>query len=228
MAKVTAESIMKLTFGGSAWDGQEIWSIGIHLGMVDGSSTETAFNDFDLSAAVGAWISNMNIATAPSQSQSVSFDEVRLARFGTGIDGKQIGDSRVVFNNVNNTGLDSSQYLPQGSVVVTTNSDLLRGKTSKGRFFLPPGYYALQNDGYIYPDVITTTVEQVSGFLNDLAEIATDADPDLRLVNYSPFKSVLEPASLNPIEYFTIGNVVDTQRRRRNGLNERYTRGDLA
>lgn len=226
MARVDAQGIMKLTFGGSAWDGQEIWSIGIHLGMVDGSSVETAFNDFDLSAAVGAWIGNMNIATAPSQSESVSFDEVRLAQFSTGPVASQIGDSRVIFNSVNNDGLDFRPYIPQGSLVVTTNSDVLRGKTSKGRFYLPPGYYDVQSDGYIPSTTITSTAEQVSGFLNDLADVALSADPDLRLVNYSGY-TAQEAASLNPITHFTIGNVVDTQRRRRNGLQERYTRGDL-
>lgn len=227
MARVDAQGIMKLTFGGSAWDGQEIWSIGIHLGMVDGSSVETAFQDFDISAAVGAWIGNMNVETDPSQSTSVSFDEVRLAQFSTGPLGEQIGDSRVIFNTVNNDGLDFRSYIPQGSLVVTTNSDLLRGKTSKGRFYLPPGYYEVQDDGYIPSTVIQSTAAQVSGFLNALADIATDADPDLRIVNYSGYTPA-EAASLNPITYFTIGNVVDTQRRRRNGLQERYTRGSLA
>lgn len=226
MPRVDAQGIMKLTFGGAAWDGQEIWSIGVHLGMVDGSSVETAFEDFDLVAAAAAFGVNMNVSTAPSLSSSVSFDEVRLAQFSTGPTGSQIGDSRVHFNAINNVGQDSGQYLPQGSLVVTTNSDLLRGKTSKGRFYLPPGYYAIQPDGYIVPEVIDTTIEQVSNFLNDLADVALSADPDLRIVNYSGY-TAQEPASLNPIVFFTIGNVVDTQRRRRNGLNERYTRGDL-
>lgn len=227
MTRVNAQGIMKLTLGGSAWDMQEIWSIGIHLGMVDGSSVETAFEDLDLDGVIGAWITTMNIAGAPSQSQSVSFDEVRLAKFSTGNSGAQIGESRVAFNSVNNGGIDTTKYLPQGSIVVTTNSDILRGKTSKGRFYLPPGYGMPANDGYVPSDTVLSTVGQVNSFLNELADVVSNADPDLRIVNYSAY-TPQEPASLNPVTFFTIGNVVDTQRRRRNGLQERYTRGDLA
>ena len=227
MPRVETQEVMKITFGGSAWDQQELWSLGIHLAMVDGGPIGTAFDDFDLGAAIGAWTSNMNVADVPSQSSSVSFDEVRLALFDTSNFTEQIGDSRVAFNTVNNAGIDTRPYLPQGSLSVTTNSDVLRGKTSKGRFYLPPGWYEIQPDGYVDPDVMVTTINQVAGFLDDLGDVAEAANSNLRLVNFSGYTTI-DNATANEIIYFTLGNVVDTQRRRRNGLNERYSRGDLA
>lgn len=226
MPIVNTTEYLKLTFGGSAWDGQEIWSIGVHLAMVDGSSVETALADFDLNAAIGAWIGNMNVAGVPSQGAAVKFEEVRLARFTAQNAGGQVGDSRVAFNSVNVDGLDFDPYIPQHSIVVTLNSDLLRGKTSKGRFYLPPGYGTPDGNGYIPESVIQSTADQVFGFLNDLADVASSADPDLRIVNFSP-RTLDTSAISNAVTYFTIGNVVDTQRRRRNGLQERYTRSSL-
>src|ERR1051325_3573231 len=118
MPIVTTTEYMKLTFGGSAWDGQEIWSIGLNLAMVDGSSVETAFNDFDLVAAAASFGANMNVQAGASLSAAVSFDEVRLARFTAQNAGGQIGDSRVHFNAINNVGQDFTPYIPQHSVVV--------------------------------------------------------------------------------------------------------------
>ncbi len=216
---------LKLTLGGSAWGGQEIWSIGIHLAMTDGTSVEQALADFNLQGAIAAFSSNMMIDTAPSLSSAVQFSEVRIARFN--IRGQQQGDSRVAFVSGNPYGFDTAKYLPQHSVVVTLNSDLLRGKTSKGRFYLPAGYGLPDEDGYIATNTVVSTANQALGFLNDLADVATDADPDLRIANVSGYTPTFSGAS-NEVISISVGNVVDTQRRRRNGLNERYQSGDLA
>lgn len=216
---------LKVTYGGSAWDEQEIWSIGLHLAMVDGTSVEQALADFDLAAAAAAFATTMNTAEQPTLSSGVTFNEVRVARFN--IRGKQQGDSRVFFPAAPVTGNDTRPYIPQHSVVVTLLSDQLRGKTSKGRFYLPAGYGLPEDDGYLSDASVGLLKLQVSNFLNELSDVVTDTDPDLRIANVSGYTPTFEGAS-NPVVAFSIGNVVDTQRRRRNGLKERYNRGDLA
>lgn len=225
MPVVTTTDVLKVTFGGTAWTDQEIWSIGMHLGMEDGSTVATAFEDLDLAALHTAFVTNLMVEGYPSLATSVLFGEVRLGLYNQY--GQLVGDSRNYFGPSYGSGLDDSSYIPQHSVVVSLLSDLPRGKTAKGRFYLPAGFGLPDADGYISNTDRANVITQVEAFLNAVSDVATSADPDLRIVNFSAGTALVD-AILNPVVSFRIGNVVDTQRRRRNGLRERYAGADLA
>lgn len=225
MPIVTATDVLKVTFGFGAWNGNEIASFGVHFGNADGSSVASLLDTFPLDGAFNALVNNLVLGTYPGLSASVYPTEVRVALLNNR--GQQQGASRIYAPTIVPTGEDTSKYIPQHSVVVTTVSDVRSGPTSKGRFYLPPGFGLPVNNGKIPAADIDTVADKVQAFGDDLEVLAVGVSSNLHLVNFSAY-TPQRAGSLNRVIQMRVGNVVDTQRRRRNGLQEEYTRRDLA
>jgi hypothetical protein len=105
---------------------------------------------------------------------------------------------------------------------VTLCSDRPRGKASKGRMYLPGTAVSIENTGRIP----TADRNNMSGLLQTFFQTFFD--------NFeNPGALILAAKGTGPIpgltaqndyvETIKLGDVVDTQRRRRNGLSEQYT-----
>ena len=126
-------------------------------------------------------------------------------------------------------GANTSTVLPpQCSLVVTLLSDRPRGKASKGRMYLP-GIAALLSSttGKLTPTVAGQIADNMKTFFDSLAGDA-DIPGELILAAKSSGPLNAIPAQNDYVETIRVGDVVDTQRRRRNGLSETYVSRVLA
>lgn len=221
MPVVSTSQIMKLSFGGSAWEEQELWSFGVHIGLTQGGDLNTQFTQVDLQGIYNLFASYLQntIAGDATMSSNVVFNEVRLALLSER--GQQIGDSRVYSTSNGITGADDQPYIPQHSIAITTQSDIRTGKTAKGRFYLPPGWGLPGANGNIAAGQRNRLAADFAGLISDINDRLAIVNPELVVVNFSKYTPT-NPGQLNPVISVRVGSVIDTQRRRRNGLTEVY------
>lgn len=224
MPAVQATNAIRVTFNGSLCEGQEIWSFGMHLAAPDGSDVSSDFDAIDLSAFYVAF--NASMIGTPDQGlvTGATFDSVRAAlvdQYGT-----TVGESKYFGPFIGTPGVDTGDYIPQHSIVVTLNTDDRTGRAARGRFYLPTGYGLPGDDGYLSSADVNSLSDSVVAFLNAINGVAPG---DTQLSTFSPGVSgqILITPLVNAITSVSIGNVVDTQRRRRNGLQERYSNAPL-
>jgi hypothetical protein len=220
---VYAHKVCRVTFSGKMWGGQEEWSTGLFLGQRDGdSAAPTEQAAADCAAAFKTMFTHGNMKI----SNSYTFDKVKLASIDA--NGHTI-DSEVVYGAPigGATGAATNNFHPsQCSLAVTLRSDRPRGKAARGRMFLPGTAVTIEGSGRIP----TTDRNNMSGILKTFFDsFINDADLPGQLILASKGTGPL-PALTAQNDYvhaIELGDVVDTQRRRRNGLSEQYTRTAL-
>lgn len=107
---------------------------------------------------------------------------------------------------------------PQLSLVVSTRTAALRGLASKGRFYPPTGGMLFNVSGF-----------EATGFAASSATSAAQLITDLNGANEGSCVVFSQRGLITrEITGVRVGNVVDTQRRRRKGLVETYTSVDVA
>jgi hypothetical protein len=122
---------------------------------------------------------------------------------------------------------------PQITLAATLTSDNQRGLAAKGRMYLPGINTAVQTtDGHLISSYVATLTNNFKIFLDAVNDAAGTSGS---LILASKGHKV---ANSDPVDYIAgksawvtgcrIGNVYDTQRRRRNGLTETYEARVLA
>lgn len=216
--------VTRVTLSGLFLGGLEEWSTGFYMG------NETA--DADLpTQQLADDIRNafQTFFTAPTSeiSSAWNFDTVKVSSVGT--DGKS-NAADTVFSTVTalKQGAQSNVYPPQISLVATMTSPLARGVGSKGRMYLPGVAKPFGMDGKIpgaNVSAIATnlktffTAVNASSATNNVVVLASqgslNADGTPKVGGSAPITKA--------VTGLKVGNVYDTQRRRRNGLQENYT-----
>lgn len=121
-------------------------------------------------------------------------------------------------------GSGSQGLPPQDSVVVTTYGDdpahyVPHRARRRGRFYLPTmDATMLGADGLLSPTHQTGIVGQALQFLQDMNNLVLTGSNVTSLLVVSRAGT-----SATPIEYVGVGEIVDTQRKRRNKLVENYS-----
>jgi hypothetical protein len=150
-------------------------------------------------------------------SEHAKLEWVKIALIGT--DGKYIGDPLVKDESTPVSGGRLGVMYPQLATAVSLRTDKKRGPGAYGRFYAPLAL-PIGNDGRVTESVADTFVQFMQSFLDgintDLANL--DMDNDIFLGNVSKVGS----GSQDAITGVFVGNLVDTQRRRRNKLQEQY------
>lgn len=221
-----SEPFMKLTFGGTQAAGQDIWTCGINLSIQNDellpvlpTSAVQAFENYiddideDIIDIFSNYIRNssMDIPTA------ATLDYIKLAVIGT--NGEYIVDAHT-WEPQGVTGGATRFYVPQVSLVMTLQSDKRTDPGKYGRFYLPTAVPTISN-GYrptktkekaaLTANLLASLNRRVSGGLADVrVRPAAVTSASKFSGNYRPFTSV------------KVGNVFDTQRRRRNKIGETY------
>lgn len=143
---------------------------------------------------------------------------VRVAPVGT--NGKEVDDPREVALGPNaGTG---GQVNAQLSVVVSLRSGTRLGRANYGRMFLPHTRLT-QTASSPFAPTPDNFKDRALAFLNAVNANADEAGAGARIVNMS---QVTVPETKTVTQVW-IGNVTDTQRRRRNQLQEVYSQGLL-
>jgi len=210
--------VAKVTLSGTMFGGQEIWSTGFFMGF-EGQDAPT-ITDTGVSDISNAW-QTFFTKTDSEISNKYQYTMCKVQMLGT--DGKALPDTARYYSPVSavNGGSTGQANPPQVALVATLANSLPRGLATKGRMFLPGVCVALDATGHISglsTGAIATNLQTFFG------TIMNDADTPGRAVLASLGNvAQLRPGQIRHVTQVRVGNVYDTQRRRRNALNEAYT-----
>lgn len=219
-----AHKVTRVTLSGTMFGGAEEWSTGFFLGQEGSDSTVPTQAAADLIKTAWAtfWTTTNSVVSGHYR-----FDQVKMAQLG--VDGKTIPDTQIYSYPATATygGTSANAHPPQCALVVTLLSDRPRGRASKGRMYLPGFSGAMQSTGKISTTDQTNIANNLKTFFDALTGQAAIPD-QLILASRAggAFSQLL--AQNDYVETIRVGDVVDTQRRRRNGLQETYTSRTLA
>jgi len=206
------------------FSGTENWSTGFFLGNRD--ATAGVPNQEAVDTVRDLWETFMETALV-SISNRYTFTACKMASLAD--TGHTIEDEVVYsYPTTTVTGANGTATLPpQCSLVATLTTVRPRGRASKGRMYLPGIAATIDANGKInsvtrgaIADALKTFFDSINGNFNMPGKVIL-ASEGVGLL----------PALTAQNEWVTglrVGDVIDTQRRRRNGLVELYTLRDLA
>lgn len=220
-----AHNVVRVTLSGTMFGGAEEWSTGFFLGEEGADAPDpTDVTPVDILAAWRTFFeagnSYINTNYLTTQCKVAKWDDN-----GQTIDGTVF----YAYPATEINGSVASPILPpQCSLVVTLLSDRPRGKASKGRMYLPGiASSPAAATGKLSSVVVGTIADNLKTFFDSLAGDA-DIPGELILAAKSSGPLNVNPAQNDYVETIRVGDVIDTQRRRRNGLAETYTSRVLA
>lgn len=214
-----AESFIKLTFGGRLADGEEIWSCGIHLDGIGVNVSEQTVNDIteaewdDVVEAVQTYIT----ASETNVPSAVTLNWVKMAAIGT--NGRYLGGPREWNSETGVNGGASVAYIPQISYVVTLVADKFKDPGKYNRYYVPCGLPQGTGTYKMTGPIAGQRAQSAATFINALNGVLSASNADLEVSVVSERVS-----SYLPVETVQVGTLYDTQRRRRNGLYEDYSK----
>jgi len=184
------------------WPG-ETWSMTVHTEKVGGSlaAAATAF----ATAAGVLWTTGGAAGLAPYIGTTVSAVEVSTAELSP-VTGKQLGRTIAAFVHA---GTSVSALLPPQCAVVGSMRTALATRAGRGRFYMPPMASNVLAAGLIDGTVQTELATVIKEFLQSLA---TSTYPAVIYHRASRLTDAVISCD--------VGNVFDTQRRRRSKLVE--------
>jgi len=213
-----ADKVIHVTMSGTMLGGAEQWQTGFYVGLAQGTvdPPTQAFVD-GVRDLWGGLFDNPGFFH-----QSYKFDQVKAARLNIG--GLYDGSGVVTSNPP--TAI-SGAYLgqmmpPQIALVATLIGGSGKGLAGKGRMYLPGVSAGVDATGHLDASFSQAVATQIAGFLEGVNALASN--PGV-VINAS--KGTAKFAGLGarnvPVNGVRVGNVYDTQRRRRNALAETYS-----
>lgn len=220
----SAQKVVHCTLSGTMFQGNEEWQTGFYLGSAtaDAPAPTQAAADAIRDAWQTFWTSQTSMC-----SPNFSFTGVKLALLQ--VNGKYDGTNMVESHPTTAVpGHVAAGTMPaQVSLVATLIGGSGKGLGGKGRMYLPGIGAPIRGDGHIEQVTVAGIAGNLAAFFNTI-----DANPDipghainvsrghktdlLGVVSYDGARNV----KINGVR---VGNVYDTQRRRRNGLAETYS-----
>lgn len=123
-----------------------------------------------------------------------------------------------VFADVAGAGVAPNAFPNQIALAVSLTTGFSRGPAHRGRYYLPMPSVEIDANGVIYPQYVTGVVASTKTFLEAVADVpGIDAPNSLTPVVMSRKANA---AAYRKITGVAVGQVLDTQRRRRKSLNE--------
>lgn len=214
-----ANRIKRLTFSGTCFGGAEIWSTGLFIadpGSDVGTATQT---EVDLYAA--RWATFFGLS-ANGFSNKYSTTQTKLSVLDTAGHPDPLN---TVYNTALITpgGASAPPMPPQISVVASLRATAIHGLATHGRMYLPGNTFAIDSTTGRIPSAAVSTL--ITAFQTMINGINSDA-PVSEVVSLCS-KGRTTPTVLagvsQAVTHVEMGDVYDTQRRRRNGFNETYT-----
>lgn len=218
-----AHSVTRVTIHGRVPSAADDWTTGFYLGLPDADVSNPTQQLAD--AIKAAW---QTFFTAATSQTSAYWDttEVKLAQLAP--DGKTFLDNTVFstyaapISGTKTTPI----FPPQVSLVATLQSTLSRGLAAKGRMFLPAIVATVGINGHIAATDTQNIAGNLATFFN---AVNTASGPAGRVILASKGRGPAGTGALNqPVTRIRVGDVYDTQRRRRNGFTESYSTTNLA
>lgn len=221
---VFAHKVVHVTMSGAMLGGAEEWQTGFYVGRP--AADADVPNQLFVDAVRDAW---QTFFTAPANaiSTAYTFTQVKAARLAT--DGKYDGtDVAISFPTAAVQGPRGGNPMPpQIALVATLVGGSGKGLAGKGRMYLPGINEVVDGSGHINQAFCGTLATNLAAFFNSL-----NASFDIpgEVINAS--KGTAKLLGINarniPVNGVRVGNVYDTQRRRRNALAEVYSTAVVA
>lgn len=214
--KITMSGVL-----GTLANPQEIWSLGFSTANLDGSAP-AAFGPGDLDALV---TSVPGLILAPFAGTPDCVFATRLKAAPIGSDGKYTGIP--IEAGLSVVGTNSSAPHPWQ----VTLSIGLQGppalRRARGRFYLPPTTLAITSTTGVLSSGLQTSIA------GDMATALQAINDDLNALDVPQGICIAQSKGIKPggvpanviATEFRVGRVLDTQRRRRNDLDEAYVTG---
>lgn len=215
----------KVTIFGTDFGSAEEWSTSFWLGNTTPGDVGQSPTQAQVDGIAGLWETFFKSTTAGFSARWQTLG-VKVAL--TGNDGKTQADAVVYsyYGTAISGGTTTAlHYPPQCSLVATLTTAKPRGYGSKGRMYLPGIGWELAADGRISATNVNNTATAMKTFLDGVNALPPVNGETVKLVLQSAERltTPAHAAVMTPITGVRIGNVYDTQRRRRNQLQEIYT-----
>lgn len=213
-------AFVKLTVSGTV-AGEDIWSNSYSISTQDGSSGEEMFADLN-PAALATAAQAFYCQGGQSMMTYNRLSTIKLALIGT--DGKTIGEPKIYDYPNPPAGQATFTVPPQDSIVISLLTDTIRGLANRGRIYAPAGFGDVtSSSGRLNATTVTFLVNKAVTWINAINTFAQTASPAGIVV----INSAVRAGASHPVTGVEVGNLVDTQRRRRNRLSEAYTTAPL-
>ena len=211
---------------GTMMSGNEEWSTGFFMGNTSGGDVGQSPTTADAQAIAAAWQSFFTLSAnqVSSNFKTIGVKISLVATDGTADPGET---AFYYYPTAISGGNGGAWFPPQIALVATLTTARVRGYGSKGRMFLPGINHAIDATGHMSPTEQTNIKNGIVTFLN---AVNADITQDYEVVVNSALSAGIpgHPALMEPVTGVRVGNVYDTQRRRRNQLVESYVAGALA
>jgi len=209
---------LRLTFGFTVPGTDEVADTGLHITTLgtspfDAAAVLDAYSDANIDAFAGFYNDLMGVGAIQWGNYS-KLDTIKLA--AVGVDGLYLTDPRIrpVTGFVGFTG---ATVLPQSSVVATFWSGLGFGTANFGRMYLPHTALPLETlTPRATAAVAGAFTDGVAEFVSAVNGVADSVEAASGVVNLSK----IGLGTVKAVAQVGVGRVIDTQRRRRNRLNE--------
>jgi hypothetical protein len=223
---VYAHKVCRVTLSGTMFGGTEVWSTGFFVGAKD-ADTAAAPNQAAADAVRDAW-TTFFISDAAKISKDYQFTTAKLASIAD--DGHTVLDE-VVYSypatTISGYSTHNQNLPPQCSLVCTLTTVRPRGLASKGRMYLPGVIGPVLSTGKLSSSDVTGISNGLKTFF-DAVNASSDVPGQIILAAKGTGLLPALTAQNEWVTGFRVGDVVDTQRRRRNNLVEVYTLKTLA
>lgn len=215
--------VNRVTIYGSSYGGQEIWTTGFYLGNLD---TDVGLPSESTAAAIKTAWQTFFTATAQTISYLWKTEGVKISPMN--VDGTTDIDN--VVNSPYATAIQGQSagtgFPPQVSLVATLLADNGRGLAGKGRMYLPGVSVGIDGTGHLAPGSNQTIATNLANFFEEL-EASMDVQGQLINASHGRAPFLGSTATNRAVTHIRVGNVYDTQRRRRNSLVEAYATSEI-
>jgi len=197
-------TLFHMTLEGTTPDGN--WSFGVWTTNT-GDDVAAALTKFQ-TAVAAMWAGDMDAYI----SDQVAYTAQKVVSVDPS-SGKQIARADGV---VTDAGVDTGETLPPQIALAVSLRTALATRAGRGRFYLPPFSVAQMDAGRLPAATQTDVLDQVNQFYDSL--IAN---------SHTPVIYHRTAASTTPVTVIAVGDVYDTQRRRRDSYQEAYASAAL-
>lgn len=212
-----AFQVNRITLSGTMYNGGEEWSTGFYLGHSDANvipNTEAELQELmgywqtfftSIDAGISWAFVTTGVKCAPMRTDGTTIlEDVATYSPGSGIAG----------------GNQVTGHPPQVALVASLLSGVGKGIGKKGRMYIPGVSHPIMGDGHMAFDKVQAVATAFETFVQSVND-----SPNIwgHFINASKGRTAPAAAPINAdITEIRIGNVYDTQRRRRNSLAEAY------
>lgn len=217
---------VKVTMFGTSCAGAEEWSTGFRMGTETEGGANFGINKPWLDSLLPLWSTFFTSALVKVHS-SWKTQGIKAAVILPG-GNTDLANVETSYYNTPIAGAGvSSPQAPQVSVVAQLAAANNMGLGSKGRMYLPGIAVALPDSGFIPTADCVNIANGLRTFLDAAESAAGSPGYVINASKGRPGVPFTAPVNRR-VAFVRVGNVYDTQRRRRNGLTEQYSTAAMA